>query len=173
MQSDLSRYQQSIEVVPRQQDLPLVVDFTESVDKFYKCFVEFDNEPDTSKFVDICLPFVLLGMFYRTRWWIVGRSTINGEEISVFKLSTKNELFRSVTWSDSSVQRTAGIYDHCRKSDTISEHTVNTASMSIPYRTEYWSHCNPHVIYNHMSWKRRFKKLHILLSGPMVSCNQW
>jgi hypothetical protein len=126
MQSDLPDINNPLEVVPRQQDLPLVVDFTESVDKFYKCFVEFDNEPDTSKFVDICLPFCTsAGMFYRTRWWIVGRSTINGEEISVFKLSTKNELFEVLR--ERIVQfKELLIYDHCRKSDTISEHTVNS-----------------------------------------------
>jgi hypothetical protein len=42
MQSDSARYQQSIEVAATTR-FPLVVDFTESVDKFYKCFVEFDN----------------------------------------------------------------------------------------------------------------------------------
>jgi hypothetical protein len=90
MQSDLPDINNPLRSC-RDNKIPLVVDFTESVDKFYKCFVEFDNEPD-EQIWDICLPFVLC-LFYRTRWWIVGRSTINGEEISVFKLSTKNELF--------------------------------------------------------------------------------
>lgn len=126
MKSDLPDINNPLEFVPRQQDIPLVVDFTESVDKFYKCFVEFNHEPDTARFVNICSPFCTsAGLFYRTRWWIVGRSTINGEEISVFKLSTKNEIFEVLR--ERIVQfKELLVYDHCRKCGIVPEHIVNS-----------------------------------------------
>jgi hypothetical protein len=125
MQSDLAADRNPLEFVPRQQNFPLVVDFSASVDKFYKTFVEFGKVPELARYVDICTPFcVSAGLYYRTRWWEVGTSILNGEEISVFRISTKGKVFE-VLRNRIRQFKELMLYDHCRKSDAIAEGLVD------------------------------------------------
>lgn len=126
MRSDLSDTKNPLEFVPRQQDFPLVVDYSESVDKFYKCFVEFKKEPTIPRFVEICLPFCTsAGLYYRTRWWEVGAaSLLNGEEISVFRLSTKNGVFEVLCERICQFKEVM-LYDHCRKLKSFNQETID------------------------------------------------